>query len=361
MVDSKAGLQSLFEEEEYHGDPLCEGCGILKLNKPEHSIRDYDDLEQADILFLSDSFKLQKGKFVPFRKQEFAVIFEALESLVNGDILVEFSASVKCPAVRQSEMSPSNANLCREHLKSTIRKVKPRLIIACGNLALKMLTKKSGITNKRGKIYHYELSEGNKTTDIPVFPVFHPFSVVKEPSNKFLFQTDVKNAIEVIILGKRVDSKFQFSAVYDVKQLDDYDYLRNTNFTLAVDVETGGLNFLKHKIFTVAISWNSTDTGWNPKTIVIPVDHKDSPLSREDRDKVLVFLKEVLENPKSRKVLHNCKFDSKFFKQYGIEVINIHDTKGMHQLYKEGVPNSLRDLVEIYFSREFYSINADQI
>ena len=361
MVDSKAGLQSLFEEEEYHGDSLCEGCGILKLNKPDHSIRDYNDLEQADVLFLSDSLKLQNGKFVPFGKKEFSVIFEALESVVNGDILVEFSASVKCPSVREAEMTPNNSNLCREHLKNTIRKVNPRLIIACGNLALKMLTKKSGITQKRGKIFHYELSDGNETKDIPVFPVFHPFSVVKEPSNKFLFQTDIKNAIEVIILGKRVESEFQFSAIYDIKQLSNYDHLRTTDFTLAVDVETEGLNFLKHRIFTVAISWNNTNKGWDPETVVIPIDHRDSPLSHEDRCTALSFLKDVLENPKSRKVLHNCKFDSKFFKQYEIEIVNIHDTKGMHQLYKEGVPNSLRDLVEIYFSREFYSINADQI
>ena len=130
---------------------------------------------------------------------------------------------------------------------------------------------------------------------------------------------------------------------------------------MAVDVETEGLNFLKHRIFTVAISWNNTNKGWDPETVVIPIDHRDSPLSHEDRCTALSFLKDVLENPKSRKVLHNCKFDSKFFKQYEIEIVNIHDTKGMHQLYKEGVPNSLRDLVEIYFSREFYSINADQI
>jgi len=356
-MGNTTGLQSLFNDEEYYGDPLCEGCGILKLTKPEHSIRDYDGLEKADILFLSDSFKLQNGKYVPFRKQELNAIFEALDAVAIDDVLIEFSASVKCPNVRESEMTPNNSNLCREHLKSTIEKVKPGLIIACGNLALKMLTKKSGITKKRGKLYHYEFGD----MSIPVFPVFHPFSVVKEPSNKFLFQTDIKNAVEVIFLGKKVDSEFKFTPIYDIKQLEDYNYLRTTDCVLSVDVETEGLNFLKHKMFTVAIAWNTVETGWEPDTIVLPIDHRDSPLSYEDRNEVLAFLKDVLENPVSRKVLHNCKFDSKFFKQYGIEIVNIHDTKGMHQLYKEGVPNSLKDLVEIYFSPEFYSINADQI
>ena len=338
-------------------DPLCDGCSILQKNKAEHSIRDYEKLEKADVLFLSDSFKLQNGRFVPFKKHEQSIIFEALGLIDNGNILIEFSASVKCVNVKDSEMGPANSNLCREHLKNTIERVRPKLIIPCGNLPLKMLTKKSGILGKRGKVFHYELEDEK----IPVFPVFHPFSVIKEPKNKFLFQTDIKNAIEVIILGKRVDSEFNFTYISEIEQLKDYEYLQTTDYTLSVDIETEGLNFLNHKIFTIAIAWNNTEQGWDPKTIVLPIDHVDTPFSEEERKEVLVFIEKILSNPRSKKVLHNCKFDSKFLKQYNIEIVNIHDTKGMHQLYKEGVPNSLRDLVEIYFCQEFHSLNVNQI
>ena len=69
-----------------------------------------------------------------------------------------------------------------------------------------------------------------------------------------------------------------------------------------------------------------------------------------------VILRQILENPKSRKVFHNAKFDLKFLINYGIYPKNVWDTKIMHHLLDENLPKSLMDLVKLYFPTELESL-----
>ena len=51
---------------------LCKGCSILSKNKEEHSIQDYLEVGQKDILFVSDCFKFDHTTMTvtPFKKGE---------------------------------------------------------------------------------------------------------------------------------------------------------------------------------------------------------------------------------------------------------------------------------------------------
>jgi len=127
--------------------------------------------------------------------------------------------------------------------------------------------------------------------------------------------------------------------------------LAGTDETLAVDIETTGLNFLTDSIQTIAIS--SKDSNW-----VIPCDHKDSPFKKGEPHyaKVWVILRKILENPRNKKVFHNAKFDLKFLINHGIYTKNVWDTKIMHHLLDENLPKSLMDLVKLYFPTELESL-----
>jgi hypothetical protein len=324
---------------------LCEGCTILEQNKPVYSQTDYDSLKQSDILFLSDSFKYRYGDVYPFSKQEkdlFREVFAHFDSCAT-------SSSVKCPLVKEKDMTPNNMNLCRAHLEATIDKVKPRLIFACGNLAMKMLIKKSGITNKRGNSYEFTTALGHSTI---VVPIFHPFSVVKEPRHKYLFETDIKNAYEKYVLGKTSSGRFKYEVLTTQEEVGLLgEMLEESEETLAVDIETTGLNFLQDKIQTIAIS--TQDKNW-----VLPLDHKDSPFKKGEPDHAYVWktLRRILENPRNKKVFHNAKFDLKFLINHGIYTKNVWDTKIMHHLLDENLPKSLMDLVKLYFADELENL-----
>jgi len=323
--------------------PLCEGCTILTQSKPEHSYIDYSYLEPSPVLFLSDSLKYKYGNLTPFSKKEKAL----LDSLYPDR--AEYSASVKCPSVKEGDMTPPNMVLCRQHLEATIDKVQPLLVYACGNLAMKMLIKKSGITNKRGNSYEFTTTLGHSCI---VVPIYHPYAVLKEPRHRYLFETDIKNAYEKYVLGKKNEGNFTYKfaeTLEDVKKLSER--WSSSEETLAVDIETTGLNFRKDKIQTIAIS--SEEENW-----VIPLDHKDSPFRKGEPHyaEVWVLLRRILENPKNKKVFHNAKFDLKFLLDYGIYTKNVWDTKIMHHFINETAPKSLMDLVKLYFSDELENL-----
>jgi len=322
---------------------LCEGCSILTKNKPEYSYMDHDKLSRGDVLFLADSFKYKYGKLSCFSKKEISLI----ESIYPTK--VQYSASVKCPGVTDGDMTPNDMKLCREHLDATVDKVKPRLIYACGNLSMKMLVKKSGIMDKRGNSYEYTTNSGHTCI---VVPIYHPYSVIKEPRHRYLFETDIRNAHEKYVLGKENQGDFSYEALMSVAEVEMLEYrLRESNDTLAVDIETTGLNFLTDTIQTIAIS--SEEGNW-----VIPLDHKDSPFKKGSPHYALIWttVRKILENPNNKKVFHNAKFDLKFLLNYGITVTNVWDTKIMHHFINETAPKGLMDLVKLYFSDELENL-----
>ena len=322
---------------------LCEGCTILKQSKPEYAYMDYEKLEQGEVLFLSDSFKHRLGKLEPFSKKE--------RELIRGIYpeKCQLSAAIKCPSVKDGDMTPANMKLCRAHLEATIDKVKPRLVFVCGNLAMKMLIKKSGITNKRGSSYEFTSDNGHSCI---VVPVYHPYAVLKEPRHRYLFETDIKNAYEKYVLGKTNKGDFNYNTATEIHEVEAIaEKLSDTTETIAVDIETTGLNFLRDKVQTIAIAIEGI-------TYVIPLDHKDSPFKEgePDRDKVWALLRSILENPNNKKVFHNAKFDLKFLLSHDIHTLNVWDTKIMHHFINETAPKSLMDLVKLYFSDELENL-----
>jgi hypothetical protein len=306
-------------------------------------VPDYDTLEEAQVLFLSDSFRYRFGKVRPFSDKEAALVREVFPYPHS------ISTSIKCPSVKEGDMTPDNMKICRQHLEATIDKVKPLLVFPCGNLAMKMLIKKSGITDKRGKSFSYSTESGHSCT---VVPLFHPFAVIKEPRHRFLFETDIKNAYDKYVLGKISKEGLKYKVVNTLKEIEDLrELLQDTTKTLSADIETTGLNFLQDSIQTIAVS---TEDG----TWVIPLDHKDSPFIKGSDHYPVVWgaLRKILENPNNKKVFHNAKFDLKFLICHGIYAKNVWDTKIMHHLIDENIPKSLMDLVKLYFPTELENL-----
>lgn len=330
----------------------CAGCKILNKNLPLHSVMDYKNFKQADILFVSDSFKMNGlGDVTPFSNEDFDLILDILKSCNAVPIMdrIQYTASVKCPRVKLDDMSKDDKDICRKHIFQTLEVVKPKLVFACGNLPLVMLTRKTGIEQKRGRSIPLTLESGH---EFIIVPIYHPYQVIVEPKNRYLFETDIQNAINEFIFEKNSEASFSYTLV------DTIDKLRNLNLPLtedgivAVDIETEGLNFLTHKILTVSLSFKSNDLYIN---CVIPLNHRESRFSEQELGLVLEELKRLFAAP-CRKVLHNSKFDLKFFRLAGItDVRNVWDTKVMQHLVDENLPKSLKDLVNYYFPHEIKS------
>lgn len=337
-------LDELYSGHRTHGDnSLCEGCSLLEKKKPCHSVMDYEEISPSPVLFLSDSLNYSMGSTTAFSNPELKLIRESYtEEFVT-------SAAVKCPSVREADMSPSNMVICRAHLEATIDKIQPKVIFPCGNLAMKMLLRKSGITTKRGKSFQYETLKGHSCT---VVPLYHPYTCIREPRHITLFKKDIQNAYQKYILCKEDKSNFSYSVLMTSEEASKALMpLEQSSETLAIDIETTGLNFLKDDIMTISFSSHE-------RTIVLPLNHKDSPFRKGEPDhaKIWDLLRKVLENPRNKKIFHNAKFDLKFLINHGIYTKNVWDTKIMHHLIDENMPKSLMDLAKLYFSGELESL-----
>ena len=257
-------LRNLFSDTEY---PQCEGCSILGQSKPFYCELDHEGMGASDILFLSDSFAHIYGEAHAFGPKELKLIQEILPKEMTAR--TSYAAAVKCPRVKDSDMSPKNLNVCREHLYQTMLTVRPKLVFACGNLAMKMLIKKSGIMGKRGTPYPFEYED----VECTVVPLYHPYSVLVEPRHRYLFELDIKNSIARVIEG-RAKSNFTYEVIDTPEKFKSVDHLFDTETPVACDIETTGFNFLTDKIQTIACSHEAG-------TYVIPWEHKHTP---EDLD-----------------------------------------------------------------------------
>ena len=332
---------SLLELYKKSENAECIGCKILAINKPFHCFKDYDNLNQADILFLVDSFQ--------FNGFEGTVLSEQTEQLFNdtigpllGNLKFAISASVKCPQVQDKHMDAESMKVCRKYLEETVRRVNPKLIIPMGNLAFKMLLKKSGIEKNHGSEFNYE--------GIPVIPTYSLSILFIEPKYRDTIISDVSLALNKIIHKSITPLKLDYQIIRSTDQLQsviDTYKLDTIKTPVAIDIETTGLNFLTDKILTIAMFFDSES---GPKGIVIPVYHNESPFKDLDKKDLYTLINKITCNPDNIKVLQNTKFDFKFLYREGIMLPqNIWDTAGMAHLVDEHQNTKLINLVKRYF------------
>lgn len=311
----------------------CEGCSVLQQPKKEHKIL-ASNLKEADILFLTGSYvENQFGAIKPIAYDEHEYLKLVLDGL-NYRGTYEIDAAFKCYSLKEKELATQDFHLCRPNLEHTINAVKPKLIIPLGNLAFKLITKKSGIMDKRGSGFEY--------SGIPVVPTLNIRSVILEPKFKFVFQSDIRNAINKNLDNSIQEFKLKYTFINSIDMLDDYKELLTTDEPIAIDIETEGLDFNVDKIHTLAISTKSYN-------VVFPLFHFDSPIVGEDREVLLEFLKNVMQNPNNKKVFHNAQFDVKFLYKLGWEVENMRCTAVMAHIMNEELQKGLLNLVKLYF------------
>jgi uracil-DNA glycosylase family 4 len=302
-----------------------------------------EELGEEKIVFVHESFHQKNGSIFQFTDEEFQV----LNGLLNKTKLplgsYQFVAAVKLFGAREDDIDTPTLHKHREYLYEDIEAIDPDLIIPLGNLALKTLTKKSGITAKRGKEFSVEISKKNYN----VVPTLHPFSLYAEPKMRPLFIQDVDNAYDKFILNINAFDDSPYELVNG--DLDRAKELLNQTLqqkVVGVDLETNGLDFKMNKIFTIGFSFGEK------QGFVFPIFHRESEWSDNDLSELKQLIQNLMESDVT-KVFHNCKFDLKFLMNWGITHFeSIEDTQVMHSLVDENLPHGLMDLVKQYFPTE---------
>jgi len=103
---------------------------------------------------------------------------------------------VKCRPPNNRNPEPDEIETCGPFLVKQLEAIKPKVIIALGNVAVKALLKTSeGITSLRGNWKTYQ--------GIPLMPTFHPAYLLRNPKDKTLVWKDIQQVMAELEKAKK--------------------------------------------------------------------------------------------------------------------------------------------------------------
>jgi len=170
---------------------------ILKSFENEEDTH-HESVGSEPIVFLHDSCQRVRGEIYSFKDDEYEVLMKLLGNTKLPAEDYQFVASINMLGVSEKDVTTEIIQSNRAPLEEKLKQINPKLIYVLGNLAMKVLLRMSGISNKRGKEFWIDI-DGVR---IPVVPVYHPFSLYSEPKLRDLFVQDIETAYDKFVLTR---------------------------------------------------------------------------------------------------------------------------------------------------------------
>lgn len=304
-----------------------------------------------------------------------------LEAGINRNECSVINA-VNCKPPRNRPPETEELKACSDILDHYIAEANPKIIVPLGNVALKRITGRSGITKYNGLILETEKYPGRK-----IIPVVHPAFALRDPKNITALKyglSRVKDAIDNKVL-------FTLSKVTYVDTIDKFNTMMGDLTSkpyFSIDIETSTLHDWKTG-HIICISFSTTPGS----SYVLPwvvgdkkyydACRKHAPT--ENRNAVIELVSDFCfcyklnlpsffwgNNPEVKeqlvalfadetkaKILHNYAFDYKYLSNAGLVIKGtIFDTMILHYLLDETKrTHGLKDLAIKHTSYGQYDNN----
>lgn len=228
-------------------------------------------------------------------------------------------------------------------LRNEIVSLSPKLIIACGNTALWATFFDESITKWRGSM----LTEKLTGLDIPLVPVVHPASVLRDWSQRWMAINSLKRAKQVYAAGRVPEPEYNFilrpnfeTAVQVLKWL-----LANPGL-VSCDIETA-----YHNVTCIGFAWSASHA------ICIPLMMPDgsSYWTLEEEWVLTCLMRQLLESPEHQIVGQNFSYDSQYFtRRHQIVPRLWHDTLYAQHILLPGTDKDLVTLSLLYCKHHRY-------
>lgn len=233
---------------------------------------------------------------------------------------------VKCRPPNNRDPEPEEIKACFPYLEEEIRKVKPKIIVPLGGIALQVIQGLEGSTSWAGTKHWSE------KYNCWIMPTFHPAYICRRLGLQGVMIDHLKNVVEW--LKNPVEPKPPKYVIIDTieKAKTLFDKLNSVD-AFSFDTETSGLDFWKDKILCCSFSWKER-TG-----VVLPIlqQYCKEFWKPEEKEWIIDQLKKVLES-NIGKIGQNLSFDIQFLKSNRIKLNNfVFDTMLAHHLLDENV------------------------
>ncbi len=296
-------------------------------------------LEDAEVYVLGD-FPTERDILIgkAFSSNSGTIFKTILEYLKINPEKVRYNYAVNYKVDKDS-LSDLQINECRQAVFSDIKGTKPKVIIACGDPALKCLFNRSepGIFGWRGHLVpSYEFN-------CWVLPVFPMRTIVKDgiSDNKIQWLKGTNHTDTLRVLREDLSiipdllkvpipqvKSYKIIKLLKFDEVIDFFAMANKKDFFVFDIETLGLKpyFKESCILSSAFSFDG-EIAYS-----FPISYHDYMSKKKYWDNsqeqtILKKMQKLLVNPQSIKAIHNSVFEMEWAKAIlGIDIVNIEDS-----------------------------------
>jgi uracil-DNA glycosylase family 4 len=292
---------------------------------------------------------------------------------------VYITNAVRCrPPGNRTPTAAEIAN-CRDYLLAEIERVRPRVIISVGAVALGSLIRGAKLSGSLGQVLT------QPETGVPVVPTYHPSFLMRGRwALASLVAAHMRKAAAIangVLSVQPLEEARQGWAVVDtiekLRALHDFMLTSDDVRVICLDSETTGLDWLEDEILCLSFSFlngelRASNTGYTVPILHRAEKHDDSPLvpvwGREEIPEAIELIGEILacEKPKA---IQNAIFDIKMLERspadravradvvtvFGWRVRNLrYDPMLLQRLIDENLPANETVMLSLYTDMPYY-------
>jgi len=292
--------------------------------------------ENAEYAIVGEALGLHEEKLgEPFVGQAGQLLDKCLQAVGIRLSACWISNACICRPPQNRTPKADEIDSCNPRLEYELKKVKPKVIIALGNSAVRAVLGsgiRDGITKIRGWRFWSD------RFNCYVLPTYHPAAVLRQPRTFDDFIRDLAKVKSTANLppGGIPFVPTQYETIKTVsKALQLFEFLKKQEY-VACDIETDGFE-LDAPLLSVGFSWDEGKAAIVPRELLA--------------DEMVIWnLGSLFESPTTKFIFHNGKFDAKHLEtKLGIKVRVDEDTLLMHYCIdeREGT-HGLKELAREY-------------
>ena len=168
----------------------CKLCA--ELAKKRHKVVFGSGSTTAKLVFVGEAPGADEdAQGLPFVGRAGQLLTKIIEAMGLTRDQVFICNVLKCRPPENRQPAPKEVDNCRPYLKRQLELIRPKVIVALGNHAVRaLLQKEDGISGLRGTFQKYE--------GIPVMCTYHPAYLLRSPGEKRKVWEDMKKVMKLL-------------------------------------------------------------------------------------------------------------------------------------------------------------------
>lgn len=179
---------------------------------------------------------------------------------------VAIANSHRCYKANNKKPTEAELNKCFIHTLREVNKIKPKLVIAMGSVALYQTLGKRGIERYRGKVYFSNKINCN------VYTTYHPAAIIYDPSKKDVLIEDFRNIRDANVLYEYHKAPYVLLTTH--KEYINVKPLLEKSPLIYLDTETTGLDPWTDTLTLIQLGTVDGSIYLIPKSLLYDIDLK---------------------------------------------------------------------------------------